>query len=133
MDRAHRRAADRPAALRPAPLRATSVATPAAAPTGALPQTQPAPVAGFPSSDLGNAELFAHVHGDHVRFDYTRLHFDWHTWRRDADAEVHRLLQATIRGRLAEAQTLADDARRKLALWALTSESRGRLEAALAL
>ena len=91
----------------------------------------------FALTDLGNAEYFAHRYGSHVRFDHRRrrwLHWNAHRWIPDADARIVRLAKAAIRRRLTDAAHCVDqEARNRLAKWALTSESRARLDALVGL
>ena len=97
----------------------------------------PAPVEPDPcnQTDAGNAEYFAALYGSDVRYDHRRAH--WLLWRRhrwepDADAEIRRLAKTAMRQRFIEAAALDDpDARRRAAKWAITSESRARLDALL--
>jgi putative DNA primase/helicase len=96
-------------------------------------ETEPASV--FPCTDSGNAEYFAALHGLDARFDFRRggwALWGGHKWQRDVDAEIRRLAKATIRQRLLDAATVDNsDERAKLAKWAVTSESRTRIEAML--
>jgi putative DNA primase/helicase len=91
----------------------------------------------FARTDLGNAEAFASATRDRLRFDHRHgrwLLFEGHRWRPDVDAAVWRLLTATTRRRLHAALELNDEADRRAAVkWALSSEARPKLEAALAL
>ena len=85
------------------------------------------------STDSGNAEDFTARYGDDLRYDWRRLRwFVWtgHRWQPDADAAVQRRAKAAMRQRLHDASRLEDgDERARLAKWALSSESRGRLDA----
>ena len=66
----------------------------------------------FPRTDAGNGELFAHCHGDRVRYDHRRkrwLIWGGHWWRPDADAEVRRLAKATARKRYDAAAELFEE------------------------
>lgn len=92
----------------------------------------------LPNTDAGNAELFARLHGDGVRFDHRRQRYlAWagHWWADDPDGEVHRLAKATVRQRGLEALTTIEDIdqRAKAVKFAIGSESRQRLDALLAL
>lgn len=52
-------------------------------------------------TEAGSAERFAEQHGDQVRFDHTRkrwLLWRGHRWAPDADAAIHRLALAFVRG-----------------------------------
>ncbi|HUL74018.1 MAG TPA: hypothetical protein VLT86_13010, partial [Vicinamibacterales bacterium] len=104
---------------------------------GSRPAAPAAKADRFPLTDTGNAEYFAALNADRVRFDHPRgrwLVWHEHYWQPDADGEVSRLAKAAIRQRLDDAAKLDDDdARRKLIIHALKSESRGALDAMLAL
>jgi putative DNA primase/helicase len=91
----------------------------------------------FPRTDAGNGELFAHCHGDHVRYDHRRrrwLIWGGHWWRPDADSEVRRLAKATARKRYDAAATLFEglEERKRESTFAIGSENRQRLDAMLA-
>jgi putative DNA primase/helicase len=87
-------------------------------------------VAAFHNTDAGNAEAFALLHGNCVRYDYRRgqwLVWHGHCWRRDATAEVDRLALECVRVRqIAAAHLSGDEERRKAGRWALDSESQRR-------
>lgn len=89
----------------------------------------------FPRTDTGNAELFAQLHGDRLRYDHRRkrwLLWASHWWEPDADAEVQRLARQTARYRYQTAASIADLKEREAeARWAIGSENRMRLDAAL--
>jgi putative DNA primase/helicase len=89
-----------------------------------------------PLTDAGNAELFAYMFGDLVRYDHLRkrwLVWESHRWRPDGDGTVQRMaLQAVrIRHEAANDVGLDQDARRALSKWAFASESKARLDALL--
>lgn len=92
---------------------------------------------GFPLTDAGNAEYFAHRYGAQVRYDHRRrrwLHWQQHRWVPDADARIRRLAKAAMRTRLKDAANCHDqDGRAHQVRWALTSESRTRLDALIVL
>ena len=95
---------------------------------------KPSPLA-FPLSDAGNGELIAHLYGNRLRYDYRRqrwLLFDSMTglWRPDPTDEVILLAKEAARRRYEAASLADDDGARK---WAFGSESRFRIDAALAL
>jgi putative DNA primase/helicase len=97
----------------------------------------PTPVR-FPRTDSGNAELFARLYGERLRYDHRRnrwLLWTHHWWKPDVDEEVLRLAKEAVRRRYQVAPDLFDDPDefRAEAKWAVASESRMRLEAALAL
>jgi len=91
----------------------------------------------FHRTDAGNAELFAHLYGDRVRFDHRRrrwLLWRAHWWEPDAQADVQFLAKEAARRRYAEAARIEDLKEREAeARWAIACESRMRIEAALAL
>ena len=91
----------------------------------------------FPRTDAGNGELFAHLHGERLRFDHRRrrwLLWADHWWQPDADAKVRRLAKDAARYRYRAGGALDDLKEREAeARWAISSESRTRLEAMLAL
>jgi putative DNA primase/helicase len=91
----------------------------------------------FPRSDAGNGELFAHLHGDHVRYDHKRgrwLLWAQHWWQPDQDGAIRRMAKAAVRERLRHAVEVDDQKSREAEVkWSLGSESRSRLEAMLSL
>ncbi len=107
-------------------------------PATSEPMAAPSPhVESFALTDSGNAEYFAMRFGHAVRYDHRRgrwLLWRHHRWCPDVDAETSRLAKAAMRERLAAATTGDDlEERRRHAKWAITSESRARLDALLAL
>lgn len=88
-------------------------------------------------SDSGNAELFATLFCDRLRFDHRRQRWLWyagHWWTIDPDGGIMRLAKQAARSRLKTSATVGDDERRKKeAEWALRSESLPRLQAMLML
>ena len=89
----------------------------------------------FPCTDAGNAELFAHLFGDRLRFDYKRGCWLWwheHFWYEDGDGGVMRLALAAARSRARCAAAIQDARiRNEVTRWATLSESQGKLRAAL--
>jgi putative DNA primase/helicase len=90
-----------------------------------------------PMTDLGNAERIVDRYGDQLRYvEAWRQWFVWNgsRWVEDTTGEVHRLAQRVVRGIYNEARD-ADDADRAKAIakWAAASESKTRLDAAVAL
>jgi len=90
----------------------------------------------FLMTDSGNAELIAAKFRDRLRFDHRRrrwLIWTNNRWVEDCDGEIFRLAKAAARDRLANATRMKDDddARKGRVQWALQSESRYRLQAAL--
>ena len=114
----------------------------------AVEQAAPLPVSGngtqpndeqpvFPRTDAGNAELFAFLFNDRLRFDHQRgrwLLWDGKRWRPDPDAEVYRLAIQATRVRCQNAGNIDDlKEREKETIWAIKGEQRTRIEATLAL
>ncbi|MCJ7510138.1 MAG: phage/plasmid primase, P4 family [Dehalococcoidia bacterium] len=97
----------------------------------------PIPVS-FPRTDSGNAELFARLYGHRLRYDHRRkrwlLWID-HWWKPDVDEEVLRVAKEATRRRYDAApdQFHDPDEFKAEAKLAISSESRMRLEAMLAL
>jgi putative DNA primase/helicase len=91
----------------------------------------------FPLTDSGNAELIAERFGDRLRFDHRRdrwLIWKGTYWAEDGEGEIFRLAKEAARARLKSASKLASDVERKEAIkWAIKSESRYCLHAALEL
>jgi len=89
----------------------------------------------FRRTDYGNAELIAHLYGGRVRYDHRRrrwLLWQDHWWIPDADAEIGRMAKEAARHRYETAPRIDDLTQRDLeARWAIASESRQRLDAAL--
>jgi putative DNA primase/helicase len=102
----------------------------------APPAPMPAPRI-FPQTDAGNAEYFAARFGNDLRYDHRRnswLVWNKHRWVPDQDWEVMRRAKMAMRQRLKQAADLDDETRRaREVTHALASESRGRLQAFLAL
>ncbi len=95
------------------------------------------PPSEYPRTDAGNAELIAALFGDRLRYDHRRgrwLVWAEHRWVEDPDGAPPRLALRAARLRYRDAEDLGDQARRKqVAKWAIGSESRMRIDAALAL
>ena len=91
----------------------------------------------FALSDAGNAEYFAALYGRDSRFDHKRqqwLFWRGGQWQLDRDGERYRLAKQAMRARLKDAANQEDENRRRAEVaHSLASESRGRLEALLAL
>ena len=93
---------------------------------------------GFPRTDAGNAELFAQLYKDQLRYDFGRGR--WLLWSKDWWIEDRRktVLQmakeaARTRYRLRLGASGGEDEAKKEAEWASASESHSRLEATLPL
>jgi putative DNA primase/helicase len=89
----------------------------------------------FPRTDAGNAELLTALYGDRVRYDHRRrrwLSWQGEWWAPDVDSEVVRLAKETARRRYLDAASIDNLKEREAeANWAIASENRFRLEAAL--
>jgi putative DNA primase/helicase len=91
----------------------------------------------FALTDSGNAELIASTYGDCLRYNH-RIG-KWLIWRSgawsiDVKGEVFLMAKDAARSRLVGAADISDDTiRRKRVEWAIASESKHRLEAALEL
>jgi len=90
-------------------------------------------------TDAGNAELFAALYKDRVRYDHKQdrwLVWDnkLNQWNVDSERKVRLLAKQAARHRLAWAATIKDDneIKREVA-WAMQSESKPRIDAALSL
>ncbi len=84
-------------------------------------------------TDAANAEFFAHLYGDKMRYDHLRsrwLRWDTHWWVEDSDAEVRRLAEAAARELYRRAAAISDpDTMKKVSAWALSSLQRKGLDA----
>lgn len=91
----------------------------------------------FNCTDAGNAELFARMFKDDIRFDHKRkrwLYWDQHRWREDKEDKVFQKAKCLARWRAQAASLVEDPDKRKSVLkWAYTSESRSKIEAMLRL
>ena len=102
-------------------------------------KTQPTridPIA-YRQTDAGNAELFAGLYGDRLRFNRrSKRWLVWrgHWWAEDKKGRVMQFAKGAARFRLRNAPNISDKERRENEVrWAMKSESRQKLEAALAL
>lgn len=86
-------------------------------------------------TDTSNAEFINRLFGDKVRFDHKRkrwLVWTDHRWQPDNNNSINRLAIEATRIRYHEASSVSDlDLRSKTAKWAIGSESRTRLDAAV--
>ena len=89
----------------------------------------------FARTDAGNAELFAHLYADRLRYDHRRKAWHvWsgHHWREDTDGEVTRLAIRAARERYRDAEDIVDlTGRQAEAKFATQSENRYRSDALL--
>lgn len=87
----------------------------------------------YHTTDLGNAGRFVERHGRDLRYCFPiESWFCWDgvRWSTDRTGQVDRLAKETVRHIYHEAsQALGDETRKRLAKWAVTSESIGRLRA----
>lgn len=89
----------------------------------------------FPLTDAGNGELFAHLYGDRVRYDWQRgrwLVWGQHRWQPDPNGELYRLAKLAARERWRAAADEDSERREAIAKWAIASESESKLNAAIA-
>lgn len=88
-------------------------------------------------TDMGNAGRFIAQHGHQLRYMPkwgTWLVWDGTRWTRDDTYVVFRLARATIRSMYQDASMIDDKSERvNAARWAIASESKGRIEAMIAL
>jgi putative DNA primase/helicase len=88
----------------------------------------------FHLSDTGNAELFASLYGDTLRFDHLRgrrLLFRGHRWDEDRDGKWMRLGIEAARHRYMMVPDAPDDQKKRISRHALQSESRNSISAML--
>jgi phage/plasmid-associated DNA primase len=95
------------------------------------------PACTFNLSDAGNAELIAALHGDKFRHDHSRgrdLLFEGHRWRQDVSDRLVMLAKEAARQRYLLATGISDTKEReRAARWAIQSEAKSRIDAALAM
>lgn len=88
-------------------------------------------------TDSGNAELFAKLHGQNLRYDHKHEKwFRWNGnyWEIDILKSVSLLAKNTAQTRLKAASNISDDeARAKQAKWAISSESFQKINACISL
>lgn len=86
-------------------------------------------------TDTGNAECFVHLYGDQVRYCHDAN--NWYVWNgsiwsRDRSQQAARLMLDTVRARYdAASKAEGAETRKRIAAWAISSESQARREAAL--
>jgi len=84
-------------------------------------------------SDTGNAEWFAHQYAEKLRYDHRQsrwLYWTGKRWKQDSDGHITRLSIKAVRARLAFANDkIEGELREKAVKWALSSESKTRIEA----
>jgi putative DNA primase/helicase len=88
-------------------------------------------------ADSGNAELFADMHGETLRYDHLRgkwIGWRGHYWKIDEDGHVWRLAKATARELFKIASEIGDREEREAeTAWALKTMNRDRLTSMLKL
>lgn len=91
----------------------------------------------FPTTEVGDAEFFASINAEKVRFDHLRgrfLVFSGHRWMPDPDGASRRLGLDAMRVRQQRALDLTDSKERAAHLtWAFKGESRNRIDNMLAI
>lgn len=91
----------------------------------------------YSETDAGNAELFAHLFGHLCRYDHQRgrwLVWGGQWWKADPDGQLTRWAIEMARKRQKAAADIDNrDAAKRAFTWAKSSESKGRIEAGLAL
>ena len=116
--------------------------TPEAAEAGETPQAGELPATETPKgainlTDLGNARRLVRRHGADLHYCYAQgrwLAWDGRRWRENDTGEVQRQAKETVTSIYAAAADEPDEAARKaLAKWAMSSESRNRLDSMIAL
>ena len=89
----------------------------------------------FPTTDAGNAELFAHLYGDRLRYDHRRkrwLLWGSHSWMPDQKSQVTRMAKEAARHRFQQAASIDNLREREAeARWAIQSENKFRIDAML--
>lgn len=88
-------------------------------------------------TDTTNAELIAQLYGDRLRYDHLRgrwLVWKSHFWQEDGDGEICRKAIEAARERFRRSADISNlEERQGIAKWAIGSEQRGRLDAAVSL
>ena len=86
----------------------------------------------FETSDAGNAELYAHLYGDRVRYDHQRgrwLTWDEHRWGPDRDGQLWRWAIEAARERKRAAADLDRQESDRVWAFARSSESTAKVKA----
>ena len=88
-------------------------------------------------TDTTNAQLIVTLFGDIVRYDHRRERFliwNSHRWQTDNNGKIFRLAIEAARARYQDAANIQDlKERERISNWAISSENRNRLEAAISL
>jgi len=89
----------------------------------------------FHRTDSGNAESIVELFGDKLRYEHKcKRWYNWkgHTWQADENGAIDRLTIKTKRARLRKSADIKnEDIRAKEAKWALVSESKTHIDAAI--
>jgi len=91
----------------------------------------------YPRTDAGNAELFAAIFKNQLRYNYTKNRWlvwreNW--WEEDVNGQIVRAAKYATRRRFKAAIAIEDEVLRKAEIkWAMQSESRPRLQSMLEL
>lgn len=85
-------------------------------------------------TDAGNAELIRDLYGNRIRYDHRRsrwLVWKDNMWVSDKEAIINRLAIKSARRRFKQAVEIKDkELREKVARWSISSENRGKVDAA---
>jgi len=88
-------------------------------------------------TDTTNAQLIVRLFGNILRYDHKRdrwLIWNGHRWQPDTNGRMFRLAIEAARARYQDAANISDlKERERISNWAISSENRGRLEAAIAI
>ena len=88
-------------------------------------------------TDTTNAQLIVALFGDILRYDHRRdrwLFWNGHRWQPDINGKMFRLAIEAARARWQDAANIQDlKERERISNWAISSENRGRLEAAISI
>ncbi len=88
-------------------------------------------------SDTGNASMMVSIYGDTLRYDHKRkrwLRWGKHRWETNYDGHISRLAQEIAMERQRRSLAIRDTEERKKEFgWGISSESRGKVEACVAL
>jgi len=103
-----------------------------------IPQPEPVPEqTDTRLTDTGNAELLTNLYGNELRHDHRRrrwLLWRQHHWEPDCDGHISRLAVEAARVRYSQAENIKDlKERQRVASWAISSESRMRIDACISL
>jgi len=101
------------------------------------PPSAPVTANTFNLTDTGNAELLVSLFGQRLRYDHKRcrwLIWNGNIWQPDTSGEIYRLAIESTRERYRRATLITDlPERATVSRWAIGSENRTRIEAAVSL